>query len=83
VAVMKKYNTFGAAVQAWHAGFSSGDEPPRVAYWREQVDAFIARLRRGEQQLPGATTEEGVDDPAFGIAPAVPRESYWLTGEEL
>jgi len=80
LSLLKRYNKFGAAAQAWHSGFTSDDEPPHVRYWRETYENFLARLRRGEQELPGADADE---DIAFGIAPAVPRDGYWLTGEEL
>ena len=82
IALMKRYNIYGAAVAAWHAGFVSDDLPPRVEYWDTQYNNFIARLRRGEQELPGADSESDAD-PAFDIAPAVPRDGYWLTEESL
>lgn len=82
VALMKRYNVYGAAVAAWHAGFVSDDLPPRVEYWDTQYNNFIARLRRGEQELPGADSESDTD-PFFGIAPAVPRDEYWTTEESL
>jgi hypothetical protein len=82
LALLKRYTKFGAAAGAWHSGYVSDDEPARVTYWREIYESFIARLRRGEQQLPG---EEISDDDgiAFAIAPHVQRDRYWLTGEAL
>lgn len=82
VALMKRYNILGAAVEAWHSAFISEAEPARVEYWRTQYAQFVARLRRGEQELP---TEEPLSDldPSFDIAPAVRRDTYWTTDQEL
>lgn len=55
IALLAKYNRFGAAVSAWHTGVISDDEPARVTYWQTQYDNFIARLRRGEQVITGET----------------------------
>ena len=56
--LLGRYNKFGAAVQAWHAGFNSNDEPPRVEYWRTAYEAFLNRIRKGEQELPGEGESE-------------------------
>lgn len=56
---MRRYNKLGAAVMAWHSAVISDDEPARVTYWKEQYDAFIGRLRRGEQALPNETPSGG------------------------
>jgi len=80
VALMRKYNTYGAAVAAWHAGFVSDTEPARVEFWRSQYEQFIARLRRGEQQLPSEEPESDLD-PVFEIVEHPPRDRYW-TGED-
>lgn len=82
VALLRRYNTYGAAVAAWHAGYVSADEPPRVAYWRMQYEAFLARLRRGEQNLPGLTPESDLD-PAWAVVPLMARDPYWGHGEDI
>ena len=82
VKLLKRYNIFGAAVPAWHTMIVDADEPSRVTYWREQYDAFIGRLRRGEQQLPGESADSE-EDIAFEIAPHPQRDRFWLTGEGL
>jgi len=82
VALLKRYNIFGAAVSAWHTGIVQDDEPARVTYWNEQYTAFIGRLRRGEQQLPGESAD-AEEDIAFAIAPHPQRDAYWSTGEAL
>jgi hypothetical protein len=56
--LLGRYNKFGSAVQAWHAGYLSNDEPPRVAYWRTAYENFLNRLRKGEQELPGEGESE-------------------------
>ncbi len=83
LALLRRYNTYGAAAAAWHAGFILEKDMPRVVYWNEEYQNFLSRLRRGEQYLPGISNDDASDYPAFGIAPAVRRENYWLTGEEL
>jgi hypothetical protein len=82
VALLKRYTIFGAGVAAWHTMIVSEDEPARVTYWREQYDNFLARLRRGEQGIPGETIE-AEEDIAFAIAPHPQRDRHWLTGETL
>lgn len=82
VALMKRYNTCGAAVAAWHAGYVSEAEPARVEYWRTEYRDFITRLRKGEQDLPGETSASDLD-AAFDIVPATRRDPYWTTGQEL
>ena len=82
LALLKRYAKFGASAQAWHSGYVADDEPARVTYWRETYEAFIARLRRGEQELPGETVDDE-EDFAFAIVPHPQRDRYWLTGEKL
>ncbi len=82
LALLKRYAKFGAAAQAWHSGYVSEDEPARVTYWRETYEAFIARLRRGEQELPGEVIDE-TEEIAFAIVPHPQRDRYWSTGEKL
>lgn len=67
LALLKRYTKFGASAQAWHMGYV-GDEPSRVTYWREAYDNFIARLRRGEQELPDETASGGAP-MGFSVAP--------------
>ena len=69
LSTLQRYAKFGACAQAWHSGYVSNDEPARVTYWREQYDAFIARLRRGEQQLPGEVPGSEPDAKTFSAAP--------------
>lgn len=59
LALLKRYATFGVAPQVWYARYATQDEPARVAYWRTAYADFVARLRRGEQQLPGETETSG------------------------
>ncbi|RLC82132.1 MAG: hypothetical protein DRI81_00715 [Chloroflexi bacterium] len=66
IALLKKYNSFGAAVAVWHAGYVSDTAPARVEYWQEQYNGFISRVRRGEQELPGLTPTSDLQ-PAFEI----------------
>jgi hypothetical protein len=81
VALLKRYNTFGAACQAYHAGYRTEDIlPPHAEYWCNQYSEFIARLEEGAQQLPGLTPE-GPDDPVFEIVQSPPRDRYF-TGQD-
>jgi hypothetical protein len=81
IAMLKTYNAYGAAVAAWHAGFISDALPPRVEYWNTSYRDFLSRLRKGEQQLPGASIT-GEEDIAFEIAPQYQRDSYWSESDE-
>jgi hypothetical protein len=80
--LLKRYAMFGVAPQAWYARYSSQDEPPKVAYWREAYTTFLSRLRRNEQQLPDAPQPED-DNVAFAVAPQPQRDRYWSRGENL
>jgi len=80
-AVLTRENTLGAACECWHAGYISDTAPARAEYWCEQYAAFLNRLRKGEQQLPGLTPTSDLD-PAFAIAPQVARDPYWGRGED-
>ena len=80
VKLMKKYNTYGAAVAAWHAGYVSDTAPARVEYWERTYTAFLSRLRRGEQQLPAEDPTSDLD-PVFEVVQHPPRDKYW-TGED-
>lgn len=82
VTLLKRYNIFGAAVSAWHSGIIGDDEPARVTYWNEQYQNFLARLRRGEQQLPGESADSE-EDIAFAVVPTAQRDGYWSKGEML
>lgn len=80
--LLRKMNTFGTGPAVFHASYLVETEPPKVAYWRGVYKDFIARIRRGEQQLPGLDPEADID-PVFAITPGVQRESYWLTDQEI
>ena len=69
LALLRRYNTYGVAASAWHAGYITDSDMPRVAYWQQEYKDFLARLRRYEQLLPGESSEnDDIDDPAFAIA---------------
>ena len=76
VAMLRTYNTMGAAVMAWHAGYVSDTLPARVEYWERTYRDFLTRIRNGQQQLPGesASSDEDID---FAIAPTLRRDNYW------
>jgi hypothetical protein len=75
VAMLKHYNQLGAAVAIWHAGWVSEDAPARVDYWERTYTAFLTRIRKGEQQLPGLSPQSDID-AAFAIAQTPPRSWY-------
>lgn len=68
LALLKRYNEYGAAAAAWHAGFITDADMPRVTYWHQEYKDFLMRMRKGDQFLPGTTTESGPGDAAFTIA---------------
>jgi hypothetical protein len=80
--LLRKMNSFGAAPTVFHAAVFVEQEPPKVAYWRSVYDGFIARIRKGEQQLPGLDPEADID-PVFAITPSPQREEYWLTDQDI
>jgi phage gp36-like protein len=80
VALMKRYNRMCAAVAVWHAGFVSDTAPARVEYWNTQCEGFKARLRKGEQELPGLEPLSDID-PAFEISTFPNRDRYWRARE--
>jgi len=80
IAYLKPYNRFGAACRCWHAGYISDTAPDRVSYWCQEFKDFIARLRRGEEQIPSEEPQSDID-PVFGIAQMPPRDQYF-TGED-
>lgn len=77
--LLKQYSAMGAAVQSWHAGFLSDDEPPRVEFWRTQYEAFITRLREGTQVLPGSVADPSAAD--ISIADVLTRSDSTLTSQ--
>jgi len=81
--LLRRMNQFGAAPSAFHGSALTDTEPARVKYWREAYDAFLVRIRKGEQYLPDLDPEEADDEFAFGIAPGIQREEYWLTDQEI
>lgn len=58
LALLKSYARYGVACRAWHGAVGGTDRFPRVERWCKDYHDFLARLRRGEQQLP--------DDPYTG-----------------
>jgi hypothetical protein len=81
VALLKRYNTFGAACQAYHAGYRTEDIlPPHAEYWCQEYRDFLSRIRKGEQQLPGLEPEGDID-PVFMIVQTPPRDRYF-TGQD-
>lgn len=80
IAMLKHYNAIGAACACWHAGFISDTAPARVEYWCQEFRDFIARLRRGEQQIPSEDPTSDLD-PVFGIVQQPSRDSYF-TGQD-
>jgi hypothetical protein len=75
--LLKGYTKFAVAAQSFHAGVYADQEPARVDYWRKTYDDFIARLRRGDQQLPGETAESG---PQAGFSVATQRVDGYSEG---
>jgi hypothetical protein len=80
IALMKRYNRYGAACEAWHIGHVSLDAPARVEHWCSTYQAFLEALREGKTQLPGEEPESDLD-PVFNIVQQPPRDRYW-TGED-
>lgn len=75
--LFKRYATMGTAPQVWYARYASQDEPARVAYWRTTYADFVARLRRGEQQLPDEAETSG---PGSGFSAGTRRvDGYTIT----
>lgn len=82
LALLKSYAEKAAAAEAWHEGHTTDAALPKIEYWEKSYADFLARIRRGEQSLPGITvTADYV--PAFGVAPAVPRDNYFTTEQTL
>ena len=82
-ALMKRYNTLGAACECWHSGWrSDAQTPPNVEYWCNTYTDFIKRLRAGEQQLPGINPESNTDG-YFIARPQIPRDGWLTQSEEL
>ena len=71
--MLRGYVKFGVAVRAWFAGRLSDDEPPNVTYWKEEYRSFVARLRSGDQRLPGLTP--GQNENTYSIAFAIERDT--------
>lgn len=81
IALMKRYNTFGAACQAWHTGYVSQTIAPRADFWCTSYRDFLKALRDGKTQLPGEEPESDLD-PVFGIVQQPPRDRYWTREDE-
>lgn len=80
--MLRSINAFGVGPEAYHATFLVEMLPPKVKYWQDRYDRFLKAVRAGEVQLPGLEPESDLD-AAWGIAPSIQREDYWLTDEEL
>ena len=81
VELLKRYNEFGAACQAYHASYYPEDVlPPRAEYWCQEYKDFLSRIRKGEQQLPGLEPEGDID-PVFMTVQTPPRDRYF-TGQD-
>jgi hypothetical protein len=81
VALMKRYNRYGAACTAWHTGYVSDTLPPRVEHWCSTYRDFLKALREGKVQLPGEEPESDLD-PVFAIVQQPPRDRYWTGKDE-
>lgn len=69
LALLKRYNEYGVAAAAWHAGYITDADMPRVTYWHTEYKDFLSRLRKSEQTLPAETSEyDDIAEPAFTIA---------------
>ena len=71
-----------AAVQAWHESRDTDAAFPKIQTWTDECSAFKMALRKGEAWLPGLTPESDFE-AAFGIAPTIPRDTYFTTGQTL
>jgi hypothetical protein len=60
LSLLRQYVTMGVAARAWHTGYLSDSEPPRVTYWRQQYETFLSRIRNGTQVLPGSGADPAV-----------------------
>lgn len=80
--MLRYYNILGASYRSWHAGVSGTDRFPKVESWETDYRAFLARIRKGEQQLPGVAPLSDLDG-AFQIVPTTRRDHYWSTGQKL
>ncbi len=77
VAMLAHYEAMGAAVLAWDARYHSSQDFPNVKRWSEEYQNFLARLRRGEQDLVDQVSA-GDDEPYFEIGRAIRRDDYTL-----
>jgi len=80
--LLRSINAFGVGPEAYHATYLVESLPPKVKYWQDRYDKFLASVRAGEVQLPALEPESDID-AAWGIAPSPQREDYWLTNEAL
>lgn len=81
VALMKRYNRYGAACGLWHTGYVSDTAPARVDHWCSTYRDFLKALREGKTELPGEEPESDLD-PVFGIVQQPPRDRYWTSEDE-
>lgn len=81
-ALMKRYNILGAACECWHSGYRSDAQlPPNASYWCDSYKAFVDRLRKGQQQLPGLDPVSDID-PVFTVVHFPQRDEYFSTRED-
>lgn len=66
IKLLKRYNSEKVAAAVWGIIYAEDDFPAHVKAWRDDYAAFLSRLRRGEQDLPGQQPQ-GDDDVGFFI----------------
>lgn len=66
IKLLKRYNSEKVAAAVWGIIYAEDDFPAHVKAWRDDYAAFLSRLRRGEQDLPGQLPQ-GDDDVGFMI----------------
>lgn len=76
LALLRGYVARYAAAHAYLAAFLKDEPPYKVKAWIEAWRDFIARLRRGEQQLVDQDSQ-GENDAVFGFVPPVVRDDYF------
>lgn len=80
--MLRHYATMGTAVQAWHAGYITDADYPRIQSWQTAYRDFLLRIRKGEQWLPDVTPASEME-AAFAVAAHPQRDAYWTTGQAL
>ncbi len=73
------YNTYGAAAAAWHSGYVTDRDMPRVIYWSTEYRGFLSRIKNGQQTLPdviGTMSETVAASGALTRAAETTTEEY-------